>query len=342
LPVVNSDACESVWQLVQKLERQGRFTLFVNKKITGHSDARSGVKVVGLTQNLAHVSVKFQSSAESCYDGTISFRPAEGAPPVAPSSLKESLVKIAGIGWYDLDHPESRCEARPHIELRPTSLGTVAAALMAAAQVAAAPQEAPAEASVLVLNPGRRLQVAGLTKDHERSKAIFETLASKLGGGLISGSDIAKVIAFQVSGRTDGMTLGTGPVISAWRRLGYLKIVPGDDGERPKYTISNKAEAEFELSFEPYKGATSKLSVTSLRKKRSKPQKAAFDEKVLIQFKTAADNVKVLNKIRMRIESLEARKKIIDAELAKLNKKAGQSALIESEKLIQSLMHMKL
>jgi hypothetical protein len=328
------DACEEVWKVIQLMTdiKQGEFVLRVNKKVTGQSNANGAVKVLGPANRGDFLTLKFQTSADSCYEGTLSLR-VYGGQLEYVSKLQEAVRKVTGYGWFDPKQPEVKHIPRP--SMQPAPLATVGTALVAAATETAVGNGHISNRSV-----------KGLVKDYARAQAILQKIAAKLEGGLVGNHDLSAIIMGVVTGKETDSGRGAGPVVAAWRKLGYLQRV-SEDGRDKRYTLTAKAKTDYDLVFEPYKGKIeSPLSaapkMTRFGKRMGRPPKARSGEKMLGRFTKAVANCQKLEKIRADIAVCLAKKKKLDKRIAKLNKAAQKPSLLESEALVKSLEELKL
>ena len=324
---MNDAAVLPFWETLKKTGLTGKFDLQIIRKDVGVSIGYPATKIGASDNTIYTLSVKFQNDPNSCYDGILIAKGIPGTPQVSTAIIRDKLIAVAGIGWFNPQFPSTRkpapTEAKPLLKFSEVIDPTLTAT-----------GDGSGASTHLVKPSG-----FGISRRAEEMGLLLQELAAISDGGFIPSDIIADTLVAYVHGATAKAATrrGYGSIITVWVRMGYLEAV-SDAPKARLYKITEKAVKECGLILPPPK-EIDVLQAAGMQ--YDELVKVLGFEKLDVLIATAHKNADELQDARAKTNRLTRAKKNIASQIKALKTTTTNPKLIASVKLLEIIPKLK-
>lgn len=320
---IEDEALIPFWETLKITGLTGQFELNITRKDVGVSLGYPATKIGGADNVFRNIRVKFQDGPNSCYEGALSLRGTTGGRPLPAAEIREKLISIAGIGWFNPhDASTKKCasfEAKPLTQvgafMQPTLTGS--------------------GDGVRSLVHTTKPSATGLSKSAEEIGLLMQEFATRSDNGFIPSDAIAEIIAsyvYSAKGKKTTMR-GYGPIIALWVKMGLLEAV-NNCFKAKLYKITEKAIKEYCLVLPPPKEIDIQRAAGM---EYGELAHILGSEKLGALIATARANAERLIAARTEINTLTEQRNALNARIRALKADDKDPALIASIALIEKV-----
>ncbi|MES2314318.1 MAG: hypothetical protein V4524_00050 [Patescibacteria group bacterium] len=304
---------------------KGVFELNVTHKVTGKNIGYPATRIVGSDNILYWVKAKFQSTPDSCYEGKLFWKATPGSQQISAADIKDQLIKVAGIGWFNPLDPATRKAPQQYAPKGLLDVGEVVGPVVYNAS------DTKTSTGVNAITSETR----GVSKNDDFNSLLFVELIQRSDAGVISAGKIGQVLAeykFSKTGQKESGR-GYGPLIGSWEKMGLLESLKAP-GRPIHYRITAKAIQEYGLVLPEPKAMTieeaAELGYDMLASR--------LDSDTLNGLlKQAKENEQLLFSARSEANALEEQRKELTKKIKVLKYAIKDATLNASHKLMQTV-----